>query len=88
VDVQANVVVPVSGIVASLVEMGFPLEACKKAAFNTNNAGTTFSSNLNSREVPDRVAKFFLVLQTKGGNAPKGATKVPNGQKIVIPKGD
>ena len=32
--------IPEPGIVNSLVEMGFALEGCKKAAFHTNNAGT------------------------------------------------
>ena len=27
-------------IVAQLAEMGFPIEGCKKAVFNTQNAGT------------------------------------------------
>ena len=36
---QANAIIPDDTIVASLVEMGFPVEGCKKAAFHTNNAG-------------------------------------------------
>ena len=33
------------GVVAQLVEMGFPLEGCKKAVFNTNNSGVEPAMN-------------------------------------------
>ena len=39
VFVQVEALVPDPATVNNLVEMGFPLEACKKAAFHTNNAG-------------------------------------------------
>ena len=33
------------GVVFQLVEMGFPMEACKKAVFNTNNSGVESAMN-------------------------------------------
>ena len=39
VFVQVEALIPDPATVNNLVEMGFPLEACKKAAYHTNNAG-------------------------------------------------
>ena len=36
---QVEALVPDAATVNSLVDMGFALEACRKAAFHTNNAG-------------------------------------------------
>jgi uncharacterized UBP type Zn finger protein len=36
---QVEAMVPDAATVNSLVDMGFALEACRKAAFHTNNAG-------------------------------------------------
>ena len=33
------------GIVAQLMDMGFPLEGCKKAVFHTKNAGAEAAMN-------------------------------------------
>ena len=33
------------GVVAQLVEMGFNVEGCKKAVFNTNNSGVEAAMN-------------------------------------------
>ncbi len=39
INFQAKVVVPDDAIVGQLLEMGFSVEGCKKAAFHTNNSG-------------------------------------------------
>ena len=39
-DVQID-----DGVVSHLMDMGFPLEACKKAVFNTNNQGVEPAMN-------------------------------------------
>lgn len=42
---QVEALIPDPAIVNNLVEMGFPLEACKKAAYHTNNAGVEAAMN-------------------------------------------
>ena len=49
------------GIVAQLMDMGFPLEGCKKAVFHTNNAGAEAAMNWVMEHMEDAGESFLLI---------------------------
>lgn len=55
-------------VIFQLVEMGFPMEACKKAVFNTNNSGLESAMNWVMEHMEDpgepdyRIIQYYPVL--------------------------
>lgn len=59
------------GVIAQLVDMGFPLEGCKKAVFHTKNAGAEAAMNwvMEHMEDPDFADPFVMPGTKKTSSA-------------------
>ncbi|XP_073842535.1 ubiquitin specific protease 5 [Musca autumnalis] len=70
-------------IMTSLVQMGFPPEACKRAVFNTKNSGVESASNWLMEHIGDAdFSEPFVVPDTttaKGGNV-----FIPNPESLAM----
>lgn len=68
-------------VVFQLVEMGFPMEACKKAVFNTNNSGLESAMNwvMEHMEDPDFNSPFV-----PPGSKPKSGSFVPSEEGVAM----
>ena len=60
------------GIVAQLMDMGFPLEGCKKAVFHTKNAGAEAAMNWVMEHMGDPGKWFSFLFFTY--EPPRGKT--------------
>lgn len=53
-------------VVFQLVEMGFPMEACKKAVFNTNNSGLESAMNWVMEHMEDPGEPDYRIIIQSG----------------------
>lgn len=53
-------------MVFQLVEMGFPMEACKKAVFNTNNSGLESAMNWVMEHMEDPGEPDYRIIIQSG----------------------
>lgn len=65
-------------VVAQLVDMGFPLEGCKRAVFHTGNAGVEPAMNWVMEHMED--ADFALPFKVPG--AKKSSSSTPNEEAV------
>ncbi|KAK3106047.1 hypothetical protein FSP39_011642, partial [Pinctada imbricata] len=76
-DVQLD-----EAVVAQLVDMGFPLEGCKRAVFNTNNSGVEAAMNWVMEHMED--ADFSLPFVPPGAKKSGGGSFIPNEEGIMM----
>lgn len=53
-------------VVFQLIEMGFPMEACKKAVFNTNNSGLESAMNWVMEHMEDPGERDYRIIIQSG----------------------
>ncbi|XP_011293017.1 ubiquitin carboxyl-terminal hydrolase 5 [Musca domestica] len=71
------------GILSSLVQMGFPPEACKRAVFNTKNSGLEAASNWLMEHIGD--ADFSDEFVVPEANASQGGNVfTPNPESLAM----
>lgn len=68
-------------LVTQLVEMGFPIEGCKKAVYNTNNSGIETAMNWVMEHMGDQDFADPFVLP--GGTAPSSSFQ-PNEESLMM----
>lgn len=70
------------GIVGQLVEMGFPIEGCKKAVFHTKNAGAEAAMNWVMEHMED--ADFAEPFVMPGAKKSSSSTFIPNEEALMM----
>ncbi|KAM7358302.1 ubiquitin specific protease 5 [Cochliomyia hominivorax] len=71
-------------IVSSLMEMGFPQEACKKAVFHTKNAGLDVASNWLMEHIGDADFSDPFVIPNENTVGGVGAAFVANPESLAM----